>query len=263
MWIPGSPQTSLYSYLEFLGSLLNSVSNAFGNTFYHQHHSPSTTSTSTSLSVSLAPSALANSVSSSSSSTSALNYLAQANFHLLIDTGGRQTGGGGGGGPSGGGGGGGAGGGAQPGLSLPYRKRIETQIIAKCNNVFPIFNSRTRIEIIVIDLPDNVPGVLASTLRLDQDEQAFQNSWNQCLEQIGNLKHRRLLGNYNLDQTIRDLRFAKRSKVFILFNMRNDQFKLLVAQWDNRRIHFTFQSYLYFTFLNLLLLLLLLLSIYY
>lgn len=230
MRILGSPQTSLYSYLEFLGSLLNSVSNAFGNTFYHQHHSPSTTSATSSLSVSLAPSALANSVSSSSSSTSALNYLAQANFHLLLESSGRQTGGGGGGGQGGGGGGGGAGGGTQPGLSLPYRKRIETQIIAKCNNVFPIFNSRTRIEIIVIDLPDNVLGVLASTLRLDQDEQAFQNSWNQCLEQIGNLKHRRLLGNYNLDQTIRDLRFAKRSKVFILFNMRNDQFKLLVAQ---------------------------------
>lgn len=159
---------------------------------------------------------------SSTTSTSTLNYLSQANFHMLVDSGwssssGRSSSGGGGIGS-------GSGGGSNAAVTS-----FKAQVVAKCSHVFALFASRTRIEIIVVDLPDNVLNTLATTLRLDSDEPCFHSSWTQCLEQITNLKHKRLLCNYNLDQIIRDLRYSKRSKVFILYNLKSEQFKLLVA----------------------------------
>lgn len=157
------------------------------------------------LSVTMTPSST--SLSQSNTSSSSLNYLSQVNFHLLqpLGTGGNS------------------------GSASQNRKRVEAQILAKISSIFPLFNSRTRIEIIVTDLPDCVIEVLATSLRLEMDEQFFEANWIQCLEKITNLKHRKQLSNYRLDELLRDLRFQKRSKVFVLYNLKSDQFKLIVA----------------------------------
>lgn len=201
------------SYLEFLGSLFNSLANSSAAHHYHQHQSPSNYGSSTSLSVAMTPSST--SLNQGTSSSSALNYMSQVNFHMLQSTGS--------------GGGGGGGGGGSSGSASQNRRRIEAQIVSKISNIFSLFSSRTRIEIVVVDLPDCVMQVLSTSLHLEMDEQYFQANWNQCIEQISNLKHRKQLFNYKLDELLRDLRYQKRSKVFVLFNSKSDQFKLIVA----------------------------------
>lgn len=119
--------------------------------------------------------------------------------------------------------------GSSSGSATQNRKRIEAQIVAKISNIFSLFNSRTRIEIIVSEMPESIMQTLATYMRLEMDEQYFQANWNQCVEQISNLKHRKQLLNYRLDELLRDLRYRKRSKVFVLFNTKSDQFKLIVA----------------------------------
>lgn len=107
------------------------------------------------------------------------------------------------------------------------KKKLELQLITKIGHIFSIFSSKTRIELIAIETPENVIQALANGLHLDMDEASFQNNWNQCLEKI-NLKHRKQLTNFRLDEIIKDLRYVRRSKVFVLFSLKSDQFKLIV-----------------------------------
>lgn len=174
---------------------------ASSNSMIQQHYSSSPTnnnSSNTSFSGNLLP---------TTTSTSSLNFMSQVNFSFLQDSTSNK-----------------------PVSKANRSKLLESQIVGKISHIFPIFNSRTRIELIALDLPDNVLQTLASCLHLEMDEQYFQVNWNQCLEQINNQKHKKQLCNFKLDELLHDLRYIKRSKVFILYNPRSDQFKLIVAQ---------------------------------
>jgi hypothetical protein len=110
------------------------------------------------------------------------------------------------------------------------RKKLEQQIVAKVSHVFSLFNSKTRIELIAIETPDNVIQCLAHCLRLEMEEQYFNANWAQFLEKLNNIRFKKQLTNFKLDELIHDLRYVKKSKVFVFYSLKSDQFKLLVAQ---------------------------------
>jgi hypothetical protein len=109
------------------------------------------------------------------------------------------------------------------------RKKLESQVVSKISHVLALFNTRIRIELIVIETPDNVIQALANGLHLEMDEQTFNSNWAQCMEKINNLKYKKQLTNFKLDEIIRESRYFKKSKVFILYSLKSEQFKLLVA----------------------------------
>lgn len=134
------------------------------------------------------------------------NSMAQVNITILIESSSRQ----------------------QSNERNPSRKKIEVQLLSKINHVLTLFNSKTRIELIAMEVQDNVIHCLANGLRLDMDEHHFRSNWNQCLEKLNNVKNKRQLHNFKFDEIIYDLRYVKKSKVFILFSTKSDQYKLLV-----------------------------------
>lgn len=109
------------------------------------------------------------------------------------------------------------------------KARLESQIISKISQVLSLFSSRIRIELIVLETADIVIQTLATGLHLEMEESNYVMNWNQCIEKLNNQRYKRQLTTLNLDQVIRDLRYVRRSKVFILYNLKSDQFKLMVA----------------------------------
>lgn len=186
-----SNQTS-QMYAEFITNFLNISQNSSMASTTNSHYSPSTPSTLGALSV--------------TSSSSTLNFMSQMNITTLLDTSVKSQ-----------------------IMNMSNKKKLESVVVSKISHIFSLFSSRTRIEIIVLELPDIVLQTLANSLHLEMDEQYFSANWNQCLEQITNLKHRKQLCNLRLDETLKELRYVKRSKVFILYNSKSEQFKLLVA----------------------------------
>ena len=69
------------------------------------------------------------------------------------------------------------------------RKKLESQVVSKISHVLALFNTRIRIELIVIETPENVIQALANGLHLEMDEQLFNSNWAQCMEKINNLKY--------------------------------------------------------------------------
>ena len=111
------------------------------------------------------------------------------------------------------------------------KSKLESQITSKINHVISLFNSRVRIELIAIDTPDNVIQCLASNLHLESDETSFNSNWTQCLEKLNNIKLKKQLISFRLDEVLKGLRYGRdgpRSKVFILYSLKTDQFRLLV-----------------------------------
>lgn len=159
-----------------------------------------------SISFASTPIAVQSVTQSNLSSSTTLNVLSQLNVTLLLEPSSRQQ-----------------------SMVGSGRKKLENQIVTKINHVFGLFNTRVRIELIVIETPDNVIQALANGLHLEMDEQYFQSNWAQCLEKINNLKYKKQLCNFRLDEILRDLRYFKKSKVFILYSLKSEQFKLLVV----------------------------------
>ncbi len=147
---------------------------------------------------------LAQTTSSPSSST--LNLISQLNIIILIESASKQ----------------------QQSSNASNKKKIESQIVSKVNHVLSLFSSRTRIELIAIDTADHVIQTLANGLHLEMDEQSLSGNWQQCLNSLNNAKIKKQLCSIRLYETIHDLRYSKRSKVFILYSLKNDTFKLLV-----------------------------------
>ena len=108
------------------------------------------------------------------------------------------------------------------------KKKLEAQLVSKVNSVCNLFNARTRIELIAIEVQDNVIQCLATGLHLEMDEQYFNQNWQQCLDKL-NIKAKKQLANFRVDEIIKDLRYSRRSKIFILYSLKSDQFKLLVT----------------------------------
>ncbi len=109
------------------------------------------------------------------------------------------------------------------------RKKLEIQIATKISQAVSLFNARTRIELIAIDTPDNVIQTLANYLHLEMEEQCFNANWLLFLEKLENTRFKKQLCNFRLNELIRDLRYVKKSKVFVFYSLRSEQFKLLVA----------------------------------
>jgi len=99
----------------------------------------------------------------------------------------------------------------------------------KIGHVLTLFNSKTRIELIAMEVQDNVIQCLANGLRLDMDEAHFNSNWSQCLDRLNSAKNRRQLVNFRLDEIVSEMRYARKSKVFILYSLKSDQYKLLVV----------------------------------
>ncbi len=108
------------------------------------------------------------------------------------------------------------------------RQKLENQLLNKIGNVLTLFNSKTRIELIAMEVQDNVIQCLASGLRLDMDENHFNSNWSQCLERLNNAKNRKQLVSFKLDEILCEMRYVRKSKVFIFYSLKSDQFKLIV-----------------------------------
>ena len=222
--------TPLPSYLDILQTLLNNCLNTFQifNPMSYNAVSPATINSNNIVSASLSSAntatptvatptsaMLAQSQSNSNQlvnsltgvSNSSLNNMPQLNITLLLEPSSRSQ---------------------SSNSSNVNRKKLETQIVNKIGHVFALFSTRTRIELIAIETPDNVIQALANGLHLDMDESAYMGNWNQCLDKI-NQKYRKQLTNFKLDDIIRDLRYSKRSKVFMLYSLKSDQYKLIVV----------------------------------
>ena len=147
---------------------------------------------------------------SSSNSTTAMpnNVMSQLNITILLEPSSKQQ-----------------------STSGSTRKKLEQQLVAKLTHIFSLFSSRTRIELIAIETPDNVIQTLANGLHLEMEEQYFNANWMVCLEKLNNSKYKKQLCNFKLDEILHDLRYFKKSKVFILYSLKSDQFKLVVAPW--------------------------------
>lgn len=117
----------------------------------------------------------------------------------------------------------------QQSSSNSSKRKSENQIVSRISHVFSLFSTRTRIELIVIEMPDNVIQCLVSCLRLEMDEQYFSTSWSQFLDKLNNIRFKKQLCNLKLDELIHDLRYVKKSKVFVFYSLKSDQFKILVA----------------------------------
>ena len=111
------------------------------------------------------------------------------------------------------------------------RKKLESQILSKMSHIFSLFSSKTRIELIALEVQDNVIQCLANGLRLDMDEQYFHSNWLHCLDKLNNPKSKKQLCNHKLDEIIHELRYVKKSKVFILYSLKSDQYKIIVVPW--------------------------------
>lgn len=109
------------------------------------------------------------------------------------------------------------------------RRKIELNILTKLKPVLSIFSSRTKIEILAMDINDHVLQILANGLHLEAPETQFNANWNQCIEKIGQNKQSRQLTNLGLKTVIHDLRYVHMFSVFILYNLKSEQFRLLVA----------------------------------
>jgi hypothetical protein len=159
-----------------------------------------------SISFASTPIAIQNGNASASSSSTGYNIMSQLNITLLLE-------------PS-----------SKPqSIAGSTRKKLESQVVSKISHVLALFNTRIRIELIVIETPENVIQALANGLHLEMDEQLFNSNWAQCMEKINNLKYKKQLSNFKLDEIIRESRYFKKSKVFILYSLKSEQFKLLVA----------------------------------
>ena len=64
----------------------------------------------------------------------------------------------------------------------------------------------------------------------EMEEQYFNANWAHFLEKLNNVKSKKQLSNFKLDELIHDLRYVKKSKVFVFYSLKSDQFKLLVVQ---------------------------------
>lgn len=102
------------------------------------------------------------------------------------------------------------------------------RIIARLTHLFSIFSSRTRIEIIVIDSPDLVIQTLGTYINIDCDEKTLHQYFTKCYDKLIK-KYEKQLINYRLEDILKDLRFIKKSKVFILCSLNGEYYKLLVA----------------------------------
>lgn len=109
------------------------------------------------------------------------------------------------------------------------KRKLEQHVIGKLGHVFAIFSSKTRIELIVIETHENVIQILSNHLHLEQDKANFRNNWNLCMDKINNKKYARQLTNFRLEEILYELRYVNKSKVFIIYGYKSDQFKLLVA----------------------------------
>ncbi|RMZ99580.1 Eukaryotic translation initiation factor 2-alpha kinase 4 [Brachionus plicatilis] len=145
-------------------------------------------------------------VPTSSASATNLNCMSQLNVTLLLEPANRQQ-----------------------TNSNVNRKKLEQQVIGKLGQVFSIFSARTRIDLVVIETHENVIQILANHLHLEQDKTCFHNNWNICMEKINNKKLSRQLNNFRLGEILYELRYVKKSKVFIIYGYKSDQYKLLVA----------------------------------
>ena len=141
---------------------------------------------------------------SSQSSSKSTNAFSQLNITILHENSGKQQ------------------------QQTANRKKYEAQILPKIGQVLSLFSSRTRVELIGIDSPDNVIQCLASGLHLEADEASFSSNWTQCLEKLSNTRFKKQLISFKLDEVIRELRYVECSKVFIFYSLKTNQFKLIV-----------------------------------
>jgi hypothetical protein len=111
--------------------------------------------------------------------------------------------------------------------SLNYKK-IESQTVTRLAHILQLFSNRTRIEVIAIEIIDSVLQQLANSIHFDCDEQHFALNWKDFLDKL-NPKCRKQIINFKLEEILRDLRYKARSKVFVIYSLKSEQYKIFVA----------------------------------
>ena len=107
-------------------------------------------------------------------------------------------------------------------------KKLESQIINRLMHILQLFSTRTRIEVIAVEIIDLILQQLANSVHLDCDEQHFDLQWKDFIDKL-NPRSRKLITSLRLEEVLRDLRFRARSKIFIIYSLKSEHFKVFVV----------------------------------
>lgn len=95
----------------------------------------------------------------------------------------------------------------------------------KLSTISSLFTSRSRIEVFVFDIPDNVLTVIISTL-LIEEETSFKTSLRAIIDKTPTRFHDPI---HAFADQMKGLRFVKRSKLFVISSYKTDFYRFMAA----------------------------------
>jgi len=95
----------------------------------------------------------------------------------------------------------------------------------KLSTISSLFTSKSRIEVFVFDVPDSILTIIISTL-LIEDEISYNTSLRTINEKIPT-RFQETISRFS-DQ-LKELRFIKRSKLFVMSSYKTDFYRFLAA----------------------------------
>lgn len=95
----------------------------------------------------------------------------------------------------------------------------------KLSSITLFFTSKSRIEVFVFDTPDSILTTIISTLVIE-DEVHFDSSLRTIIEKIQPRYHDTICRSAN---QMKELRFVKKSKLFVISSYKTDFYRFMVA----------------------------------
>ncbi|UJR36098.1 hypothetical protein I4U23_028833 [Adineta vaga] len=109
--------------------------------------------------------------------------------------------------------------------SIP-KKKIENQVQYKLSSIASLFTSKSRIEVFVFDIPDSILTLIISTL-LIEDEVSYNTSMPTIIKQIPQTRFHDTI--YRFSTQFKELRFQKKSKLFVISSYKTDFYRFMAA----------------------------------
>lgn len=101
---------------------------------------------------------------------------------------------------------------------------FQIQVQYKLSTLSSLFTSKSRIDVFIFDIGDSILSDIVSTLCLD-DESSFANSLEMVLGKSG--RFRDVI--FRFGEQLRDLRFSKKSKLFVISSCKTDFYRFMAA----------------------------------
>jgi hypothetical protein len=95
----------------------------------------------------------------------------------------------------------------------------------KLSTISSLFTSKSRIEVFVFDIPDSILTIIISTL-LIEDEISYNTSLRAIIEKIPTRFYDTI---YRFSDQLKELRFMKKSKLFVISSYKTDFYRFMAA----------------------------------